>query len=115
MLSETGFKLIEVRPLLFAVRPSQFMWQWPAAFGLSNSQRLADLTRVSQEWSDAVQGEIAGLSANPNSIMITPMVLEIIAEKVGSPPGTRSSPTVCQSLASDQLAESSAGASVGRK
>jgi len=47
-LTDTGFKLIEVRPLIFAVRPSQFMWQWPAAFGLSNSQRLADLKRVSQ-------------------------------------------------------------------
>jgi len=82
LLTESGFKLREVRPLIFAVRPSQFMWKWPAAFGLCNSQRMADLNQVSQEWSDAVHSEIATLSANPNAVMITPMVMEIIAEKV---------------------------------
>jgi ubiquinone/menaquinone biosynthesis C-methylase UbiE len=82
LLTEGGFKLREVRPLIFAVRPSQFMWKWPAAFGLCNSQRMADLNEVSQEWADAVQREIATLSANPNAVMITPMVMEIIAEKV---------------------------------
>jgi ubiquinone/menaquinone biosynthesis C-methylase UbiE len=87
LLTETGFKLIEVRPLIFAVRPSQFMWKWPTAFGLSNSQRMADLDQVSQEWTDAVQSEFAALSANPNAIMITPMVMEIIAEKVGTTAG----------------------------
>jgi ubiquinone/menaquinone biosynthesis C-methylase UbiE len=82
LLTDGGFKLLEVRPLIFAVRPTEFMWQWPAAFGLSNSQRMADLKHVSQDWSDAVQREIAALSANPNALMITPMVMEIIAEKV---------------------------------
>jgi hypothetical protein len=43
---------------------------------------MADLKHVSQDWSDAVQREIAALSANPNALMITPMVMEIIAEKV---------------------------------
>jgi len=83
-LTEAGFKLIEVRPLIFAIRPSQFMWQWPVAFGLSNAQRLADLKRVSQEWTDSVRGEFAALSANPNAIIITPMVMEIIAEKIAA-------------------------------
>jgi SAM-dependent methyltransferase len=87
LLIEAGFKLIEVRPLIFAVRPSHFMWEWPTAFGLSNSQRLADLKQVRQEWSDAVHSEFAALSTNPNAIMITPMVLEIIAEKVGTTAG----------------------------
>ena len=39
---------------------------------------------MSQEWADAVQSEFAALSANPNAIMITPTVMEIIAEKVGT-------------------------------
>lgn len=99
LLTESGFKLREVRPLIFAVRPSQFMWKWPAAFGLGNSQRMADLNQVSQEWSDTVHGEIATLSANPNAVMITPMVMEIIAEKLPIPaPGTRSSPAVATSI-----------------
>jgi hypothetical protein len=55
-----------------------FMWKWPAAFGLGNSQRMADLNQVSQEWSDAVHREIAALSANPNAVMITPMVMKLL-------------------------------------
>ena len=87
LLTQAGFKLLEVRPLIFAVRPAQYMWQWPAAFGLSNSQRMTDLKQVSAEWSAAVQSEFAALSANPNAIMITPMVMEIIAEKIADHAG----------------------------
>jgi hypothetical protein len=35
----------------------------------------------------AVHREFAALSANPNAIMITPMVMEIIAEKAGTAAG----------------------------
>jgi len=82
LMLEAGFKLIEIRPLIFAVHPSHLTWQWPAAFAASNSQRLVDLGRVSQEWADAVQSEFNILAANPNAILVTPMVMEIIAEKV---------------------------------
>jgi SAM-dependent methyltransferase len=82
MLTANGLRLAAARPLVFAVRPSQFMWQWPAAFVAGGAQRLASLGRVSQEWADAVQADFRAMSANPDAIMITPMVLEIIAEKI---------------------------------
>jgi hypothetical protein len=56
-------------------------------------------THDGEIWSDTVHGEIATLSANPNAVMITPMVMQIIAEKLPIPaPGTRSSPAVATSI-----------------
>jgi hypothetical protein len=34
------------------------------------------------EWADAMQKECAAVETNPNAIVVTPMVLEIIAEKI---------------------------------
>jgi SAM-dependent methyltransferase len=82
LMIDAGFKLTEIRPLIFAVHPDHFTWQWPAAFVESNSQRLVELGRVSQEWADAVQKEFTALARNPNAILVTPMVMEIIAEKI---------------------------------
>jgi protein-L-isoaspartate O-methyltransferase len=82
LLLDAGFKLVELRPLIFAAQPSSFTWQWPAAFVAVNSQRLIDLGRVTQEWADALCLDFASLSANPDAVMITPMVMEAIVEKV---------------------------------
>jgi ubiquinone/menaquinone biosynthesis C-methylase UbiE len=80
-MTDIGFKVREVRPLIFAVHPSHFTWQWPAAFVSTNAARLVELGRVSQEWAEAVEGDFSALAANPNAILVTPLVMEIIAEK----------------------------------
>jgi SAM-dependent methyltransferase len=81
LMTDIGFKIREVRPLLFAVHPSHFTWQWPAAFVATNAARLVELGRVSQEWADAAERDFIALAANPNAILVTPLVMEIIAEK----------------------------------
>jgi SAM-dependent methyltransferase len=80
-MSKMGFEITQLDPLIYAVRPSDFMWQWPAAFVTSNSQRLVDLGRVSQRWANEIQSEFAALSATPDVTLVTPMVMQIIAEK----------------------------------
>ena len=81
LMTENELRPIEIKPLIFALRPSHFMWQWPATFIASNAQRLVGLGRVSQEWADALQREFDIIAANPSAILVTPMVMEIIAEK----------------------------------
>lgn len=81
LMTDIGFKVRQVRPLIFAVNPSHSMWQWPAAFVSTNATRLVELGRVSQEWADAVEHDFTALAANPNAILVTPLVMEIIAEK----------------------------------
>jgi hypothetical protein len=38
--------------------------------------------RIDQEFADKVRVDLADAEANPNAVMVTPLVLEIIAEKL---------------------------------
>jgi hypothetical protein len=81
LLSEHGFVLRSVTPRIFTVRPNDYMWQWPAAFIESGAVRLRELNRVDEQFVAQLRAEFARAEASPNALMITPLVLEIIAEK----------------------------------
>jgi hypothetical protein len=38
--------------------------------------------RIDQEFADKVRADLVGAEANPNSLMLTPLVLEIVAQKL---------------------------------
>jgi hypothetical protein len=57
------------------------MWQWPASFVNTHIDRLVELGRVSAEWAAAARRGFDAADADENSLVITPMVLEIIAER----------------------------------
>lgn len=82
-LTGQGFRLVGLKPLIFAVRPTDFMWLWPASFVAANSRRLADLGRISPDRAEAFERDFRETSANPDAVMLTPLVLEVIAEKAG--------------------------------
>jgi len=81
LLAEHGFAIREATPRVFAVRPRDHVWRWPAAFLNTNLERLRALGRVDATWVEAVRAECNAAEADPNTLMITPMVLEIIAER----------------------------------
>jgi hypothetical protein len=58
------------------------MWQWPASFVGIGLARLQELGRIDAAFADKVRREVAEASANPNALLITPLVLEIMAEKM---------------------------------
>jgi SAM-dependent methyltransferase len=80
LLAAHGFQLRSVRPRVFCIRPRDHVWQWPAAFIANNLTRLYDLNRVTSDWVAAVRREFAAVESNPCSLMLTPMVLELVAE-----------------------------------
>lgn len=82
LLSDSGFVIRSARPHIFAVRPNEYMWQWPAQFIEVYLPRLQEMGRIDQKFADQVRADVAGAEANPNSLMITPLVLEIVAEKL---------------------------------
>jgi len=82
LMHEAGLRIIELRPLIFAVRPSDYMWQWPAAFVESNSQRLVALGKKSEQWARELQSDFAVLSGNPDAVLVTPTVMQMIAERI---------------------------------
>jgi protein-L-isoaspartate O-methyltransferase len=80
-LSENGFAIRSARPHIFCVRPADYMWQWPATFIDVYLPRLIEMGRINQEFVNNVRADLAGAEKNPNALMITPLVLEILAEK----------------------------------
>jgi len=82
LLPANGFTIRSTRPHLFCARPTDYMWQWPATFIEIYLPRLIEMGRINEEFADQVRDELAKAEKNQNAIMITPLVLEIIAEKL---------------------------------
>ena len=82
LMNSAGLKVISLRPLISAIGPQHFTWSWPAAFIAGGSRRLVELGRITAEFADEVLAELHTLERNPNAVMITPLVMEIIAEKI---------------------------------
>jgi SAM-dependent methyltransferase len=81
LLAEYGFRIRSATPRVFCIRPHDHVWRWPAAFIDNYLNRLLELRRVDQDWVRAVRREFAAVESNPNSLMLTPVVLELIAER----------------------------------
>jgi SAM-dependent methyltransferase len=82
LLSGNGFTVRSAKPHIFCVRPTDYMWQWPAQFIEVYLPRLQEMGRIDQEFADKVRADLAGAAKNSNTIMVTPLVLEIVAEKM---------------------------------
>jgi len=82
LLSANGFVINSATPHIFCIRPNNYMWQWPAQFIAVYLPRLIEMGRIDQKFAEKVRADLAGAEANPNSLMITPLVLEIVAEKL---------------------------------
>jgi SAM-dependent methyltransferase len=83
LLERCGFIVRHVRPIVFTVRPSDFIWQWPAAFLRSGILRLVELGRVDEAFAEDVTREFDLAERDPSTLMVTPLVLEIVAEWPG--------------------------------
>jgi ubiquinone/menaquinone biosynthesis C-methylase UbiE len=78
-LRELGFEVKSLNPIIDVVPPSNFVWQWPMAFVQVGIRRLVDLGYFSAQHGDEISEAIAARKSDPNSLMVTPAVLEIIA------------------------------------
>jgi ubiquinone/menaquinone biosynthesis C-methylase UbiE len=81
LMPDEGLRVISLKPLIFAARPTDFAWQWPASFAVSNSERLVEVGLMQRAAADQLQSDFRECARNPNAVMMTPLVLEIIAEK----------------------------------
>jgi SAM-dependent methyltransferase len=79
-LTDAGFTIREAVPRVTCVRPRDHAWQWPASFLEVYPDRLVELGRVDAAWADRVRREFRA-AADSRTLMVTPVVLEIIAER----------------------------------
>lgn len=83
LLQERGFSIRDAIPRVFCVRPGDLMWQWPATFIDIHLRHQLELGRIEPSWAEAVRAEFAAAEQQAATLLITPMVLEIVAEKRG--------------------------------
>jgi len=81
-LVELGFEIVATKPIIDIVPPGHPLWQWPASFVAVFLDRLAAAGKLTAAEAEATRQAIAAAEANPNSLMATPMVLEVIARKL---------------------------------
>jgi len=79
-LAAEGFE-VETRSIVEVVGPSSFVWQWPASFVETGSERLVALGRLSAAEASAVRREVAEAARRSHTLMVTPAVLEIVARR----------------------------------
>jgi SAM-dependent methyltransferase len=80
-LIENGLRVHSVEPRIFCVRPNDYMWQWPAQFVDVHLERLQELGRIDRKFDANVRVELAAAEKADASFMITPLVLEVIAQR----------------------------------
>jgi len=85
LLPKHGFEIASLKPLVFAARPGDPFWRWPAAFLRHGAERLRELGRVDEGFVRNVIAELASAERDPDTAMVTPLVLEIIARSTGAP------------------------------
>ena len=80
-LRQHGFEIMSIKPIARSARPHEPLWQWPAGFIRTYLPRLVELGQVDNSFAANVLAELARAEQDPQSIMLTPTVLEIIARK----------------------------------
>jgi SAM-dependent methyltransferase len=80
-LHDSAFDIIDTTPIIFAVNPGHYAWQWPRAFVVGNTKRLAESGRVTEAWAAQVRRDFIALEQSPDALVLTPLVLQIIARK----------------------------------
>jgi ubiquinone/menaquinone biosynthesis C-methylase UbiE len=81
-LNQNGFAVRSVVPRIFCLRPSDYMWQWPSQFIHVQLERLQELGKIDRAFADQVRRDLAAAEKEETSFMLTPLVLEIVAEKL---------------------------------
>lgn len=82
LLHEHGFEVRATTPRIFCVRPGDPFWTWIATF-IGSNLRLMEERGADPVWTQAVRDEFASAGSDPHTLMLTPAVLEIIAEHRG--------------------------------
>ena len=83
ILGQNGFVIRSARPHIFCIWPNDHMWQWPKSFIEVYLARLIEQKRVDEKFAARFRADVAAAEKSPNTFNITPLVIEIIAEKVG--------------------------------
>jgi ubiquinone/menaquinone biosynthesis C-methylase UbiE len=81
LLTEAGLVVESVRPQVFAARMSDFASRWPMGFAREFLPTLVDSGDVTLAEADSIRADLARAESDPNAVVITPGVLQIVARR----------------------------------
>lgn len=81
-LTRNGFSVCSVEPRIFCLRPADYMWQWPSQFIHVHLERLQELGKIDNAFAENVRQDLAAAEKDKVSFMLTPLVLEVVAERL---------------------------------
>lgn len=82
ILSSLGMKIVSTRPLTKIAKPDNMVWQWPASFLRIYLPKLVKAGFINDQELKAALAALDEVQANNNAIILTPVLIEIIAEKI---------------------------------
>ena len=80
-LPKEGFEIRELRPIVDIITPRDFIWQWPSSFLDVGIKRLVSLGYLPETRAAEIRETFRRIEKDPDTRMITPGVLEIIATR----------------------------------
>lgn len=80
-LEDDGFDIVELRPIIDVVSPTDFAWQWPHSFMETGVERQVKLGAISEQRGKEIVDAYEKAIAEPHVRMVTPALLEIIARR----------------------------------
>ncbi len=81
LMEERGFRIRTMIPRIYCLRPADDMWQWPASFIRIHLEQQTEIGAIEASWAEAVRQEFQAAEAAPATLLVTPLVLQIVAEK----------------------------------
>jgi len=81
MFHALGMKVISQRPMNKLARPNKIDWQWPRTFFQIYFPKVAEAGYLTNNEVMKALEELEILATNPNATILTPQMVEVIAEK----------------------------------
>jgi SAM-dependent methyltransferase len=81
MMSNLGWRMQAMTPLIHAAQPGDWIWTWPTAWLEQAPDRLARLGFLKPEDVEPFRLFLHARNQDPASLIVTPMVLETVAVK----------------------------------
>ena len=81
LLTQAGFRILEIIPRVRTVSQRDYTWQWPKSFIEINVARLEELEALTAGDAAEIRREFAEVEAASGSWFTTPMFLEIVAQR----------------------------------
>ena len=81
MVSELGMQVTSTRPMAKIARPNDLVWQWPKSFYEVYFPKLVEMNYLTHAEVDTAFEDFAALEQNNETILVCPMLVEVIAVK----------------------------------